>query len=146
MPHSTERSTSPSFAQASICAGATSAHANELRGTAAHKRSELFGVEVLDRHGSGTRVQSADSKGNGTDSQGVFATRKIGKRVALSIRFRAGNAQPVVRFERISELHYALKTIAYTMINLRHFYKSRLFACSALFNGRCEAALCFVAP
>ena len=27
------------------------------------------------------------------------------------------------RFERISELHYALKTIAYTMINLRHFYQ-----------------------
>ena len=27
----------------------------------------------------------------------------------------------LLRFERISELHYALKTIAYTMINLRHF-------------------------
>ena len=26
----------------------------------------------------------------------------------------------LLRFERISELHYALKTIAYTMINLRH--------------------------
>jgi len=25
------------------------------------------------------------------------------------------------RFERISELHYSLKTIAYTMINQRHF-------------------------
>lgn len=27
----------------------------------------------------------------------------------------------LMRFERISKLHYALKTIAYTMINLRHF-------------------------
>ena len=27
----------------------------------------------------------------------------------------------LLRFARISELHYALKTIAYTMINLRHF-------------------------
>ena len=27
----------------------------------------------------------------------------------------------LLRFERISERHYALKTIAYTMINLRHF-------------------------
>jgi hypothetical protein len=27
------------------------------------------------------------------------------------------------RFERISKLHYALKTLAYTMINLRHFCK-----------------------
>ena len=27
----------------------------------------------------------------------------------------------LLRFERISRLHYALKSIAYTMINLRHF-------------------------
>lgn len=27
----------------------------------------------------------------------------------------------LLRFERISRLHYALKTLAYTMINLRHF-------------------------
>ena len=27
----------------------------------------------------------------------------------------------LVRFERISRLHYALKSLAYTMINLRHF-------------------------
>jgi hypothetical protein len=27
----------------------------------------------------------------------------------------------LLRFERISKLHYALKTMAYTMINLRHF-------------------------
>ena len=27
----------------------------------------------------------------------------------------------LLRFERLSKLHYALKTIAYTMINLRHF-------------------------
>ena len=27
----------------------------------------------------------------------------------------------LIRFERISKLHYALKTLAYTMINLRHF-------------------------
>jgi transposase len=30
----------------------------------------------------------------------------------------------LLRFERVSELHYALKTLAYTMINLRHFCKS----------------------
>ena len=29
----------------------------------------------------------------------------------------------LMRFERISQLHYALKTLAYTMINLRHFCK-----------------------
>jgi hypothetical protein len=27
----------------------------------------------------------------------------------------------LIRFERISQLHYALKTLAYTMINLRSF-------------------------
>jgi len=27
----------------------------------------------------------------------------------------------LIRFERISSVHYALKTLAYTMINLRHF-------------------------
>lgn len=30
----------------------------------------------------------------------------------------------LLRFERISTLHYALKTLAYTMINLRHFCRS----------------------
>jgi transposase len=30
----------------------------------------------------------------------------------------------LLRFERISELHYALKSLAYTMINLRHFCHS----------------------
>ncbi|MEM9452254.1 MAG: transposase [Cyanobacteria bacterium P01_E01_bin.6] len=29
----------------------------------------------------------------------------------------------LLRFERISRLHYALKSLAYTMINLRHFCK-----------------------
>ena len=29
-----------------------------------------------------------------------------------------------LRFERISQLHYALKTLAYTMINLRHYCHS----------------------
>ena len=27
----------------------------------------------------------------------------------------------LLRFERLSEAHYALKTLAYTMINLRHY-------------------------
>jgi hypothetical protein len=27
----------------------------------------------------------------------------------------------LLRFERISGLHYAFKTLAYTMINLRHY-------------------------
>jgi hypothetical protein len=30
----------------------------------------------------------------------------------------------LMRFERIGQLHYALKTLAYTMINLRHFCQS----------------------
>ncbi len=30
----------------------------------------------------------------------------------------------LLRFERISELHYALKSLAYTMINLQHFCQS----------------------
>jgi len=30
----------------------------------------------------------------------------------------------LIRFERISQLHYAMKSLAYTMINLRHFCKS----------------------
>ena len=28
----------------------------------------------------------------------------------------------LLRFERLSELHYAFKALAYSMINLRHFY------------------------
>jgi hypothetical protein len=27
----------------------------------------------------------------------------------------------LLRFERVSEVHYAFKTLAYTMINLRHY-------------------------
>ena len=30
----------------------------------------------------------------------------------------------LLRFERISGLHYAFKTLAYTMINLRHYCRS----------------------
>ncbi|WP_193727528.1 hypothetical protein [Paraburkholderia atlantica] len=30
----------------------------------------------------------------------------------------------LLRFERISDVHYALKTLAYTMINLRHYCRS----------------------
>ncbi len=30
----------------------------------------------------------------------------------------------LIRFERISAVHYALKTLAYTMINLRHFCRA----------------------
>ncbi|MBV8887532.1 MAG: hypothetical protein JO235_26535 [Chroococcidiopsidaceae cyanobacterium CP_BM_RX_35] len=30
----------------------------------------------------------------------------------------------LLRFERISELHYVMKSLAYTMINLRHFCQS----------------------
>jgi hypothetical protein len=30
----------------------------------------------------------------------------------------------LLRFERISRLHYALKSLAYTLINLRHFCAS----------------------
>jgi hypothetical protein len=29
-----------------------------------------------------------------------------------------------LRFERISDVHYALKTLAYTMINLRHYSRN----------------------
>jgi hypothetical protein len=28
----------------------------------------------------------------------------------------------LLRFERISDVHYAFKTLAYTMINLRHYF------------------------
>jgi hypothetical protein len=30
----------------------------------------------------------------------------------------------LLRFERISHVHYAFKTLAYTMINLRHYCHS----------------------
>jgi hypothetical protein len=30
----------------------------------------------------------------------------------------------LLRFERISAVHYALKTLAYTMINLRHYCRN----------------------
>ena len=30
----------------------------------------------------------------------------------------------LLRFERISDVHYALKTLAYTMINLRHYCRN----------------------
>lgn len=32
----------------------------------------------------------------------------------------------LMRFERISHLHYSLKTLAYAMINLRHFVGNNL--------------------
>jgi hypothetical protein len=30
----------------------------------------------------------------------------------------------LLRFDRISQLHYAFKTLAYTMINLRHYCRN----------------------
>jgi hypothetical protein len=30
----------------------------------------------------------------------------------------------LLRFERISDVHYALKTLAYSMINLRHYCRN----------------------
>jgi hypothetical protein len=36
----------------------------------------------------------------------------------------------LLRFERLSEVHCALKTLAYTMINLRHY------GCRAITDGR----------
>ena len=30
----------------------------------------------------------------------------------------------LLRFDRLSQLHYAFKTLAYTMINLRHYCRS----------------------
>ena len=30
----------------------------------------------------------------------------------------------LLRFDRLSRLHYAFKTLAYTMINLRHYCQS----------------------
>jgi hypothetical protein len=30
----------------------------------------------------------------------------------------------LLRFERISQVHYAFKTLAYTLINLRHYCRS----------------------
>jgi hypothetical protein len=30
----------------------------------------------------------------------------------------------LLRFERISDVHYAFKTLAYTLINLRHYYRN----------------------
>ncbi|MBW8832556.1 MAG: hypothetical protein JF606_24780 [Burkholderiales bacterium] len=43
--------------------------------------------------------------------------RTIERVFALEDKFR----RVLIRFERISTVHYALKTLAYTMINLRHF-------------------------
>jgi hypothetical protein len=43
--------------------------------------------------------------------------RTIGRLFAWEDKFK----RLLLRFERISRLHYALKTLAYTMINLRHF-------------------------
>lgn len=54
-----------------------------------------------------------------TFSEDIFAERfEIIERIfAWEDKFK----RLLVRFERISKLHYALKLLAYTMINLRHF-------------------------
>ena len=51
--------------------------------------------------------------------QGIFEERffTIERVFAWEDKFK----RLLLRFERISQLHYALKSIAYTMINLRHF-------------------------
>ena len=42
----------------------------------------------------------------------------------LQILYMGKFRRLLLRFERISELHYAFKTLACTMINLRHYYRS----------------------
>jgi hypothetical protein len=52
-------------------------------------------------------------------SSGIFQERfcTIERVFAWEDKFR----RLLLRFERISSLHYSLKTLAHTMINLRHF-------------------------
>jgi len=42
----------------------------------------------------------------------------------LQILYMGKFRRLLLRFERISELHYAFKTLACTMINLRHYCRS----------------------
>jgi hypothetical protein len=46
--------------------------------------------------------------------------RTIGHVFAWEDKFR----RLLLRFERLSYLHYAFKTLAYTMINLRHYCRN----------------------
>ncbi|BAJ01129.1 hypothetical protein SVI_1158 [Shewanella violacea DSS12] len=67
----------------------------------------IFEGTVLQLHKS-VLLDTSIIHGDGTTTERVFAWEDKFKRLLL-------------RFERLSHLHYALKTLAYSMINLRHF-------------------------
>jgi hypothetical protein len=58
----------------------------------------------------------------------LHITLHFRKMSAWILRLPLSATQPfrrlLLRFERLSHLHYALKTLAYTMINLRHYCRS----------------------
>ena len=72
----------------------------------------------------------ANPRGRKTPKRGrppIFAPAIFQERFHTIERVRAWEdkfRRLLLRFERISELHYALKSLAYTMLNLRHFCQS----------------------
>jgi transposase len=65
--------------------------------------------------------------GDGFQGQGQFDREIFRKRFHTIERIFAWEdkfRRLLMRFERISAVHYALKTLAYTMVNLRHFCRA----------------------
>ena len=69
------------------------------------------------------RIHVVEKKQNAVVSRYSIATffaerfQTIERVFAWEDKFR----RLLIRFDRLSKLHYAFKTLAYTMINLRHF-------------------------
>ena len=86
-------------------------------------RKAIFNREMVPNIPENLRGRKAPKRGRKQIfSQAVYQERffTIERVFAWEDKFR----RLLLRFERVSELHYALKSLAYTMINLRHFCQS----------------------
>ena len=75
-----------------------------------------------------TRIPEAENQPQAIlrcrDIQGAHLTQLS---VCLVVGWEDKFHRLLLRFERLSQLHYAFKTLAYTMINLRHSADTALF-------------------
>ncbi len=83
-------------------------------------RKAIFNRGMVPNNNENTRGRKTTKRGRKRlFDAAIFKERfrTIERVFALEDKFR----RVLIRFERISTVHYALKTLAYTMINLRHF-------------------------
>ena len=88
----------------------------------AHNRKCIFNAGLIPNIPENPRNRKPPKRGRPRlFNEAIQALRmRVERTFAWEDKFR----RLLLRFERISDVHYALKTLAYTMINLRHYCRN----------------------